>query len=131
MFETFYGHLQVAGNAYLEAVTVAGEVRELHVLRPDRMKVVPGKDGWPEAYEYCANGASVRFVQQSGDGVPPILHLRLFSPVDDHYGLSPLEAAAPASTSTTPPRPGTRRCSTTRRGPQAPSSTAAPAARTT
>ncbi len=94
MFETFYGHLQVAGNAYLEAVNVDQEVRELHVLRPDRMKVVPGKDGWPEAYEYSANGASVRFEQQSGDRVPPILHLRLFNPTDDHYGLSPLEAAA-------------------------------------
>jgi HK97 family phage portal protein len=69
-------------------------VRELHVLRPDRMKVVPGKDGWPEAYEYCANGASVRFEQQTGEPVPPILHLRLFNPTDDHYGLSPLEAAA-------------------------------------
>jgi HK97 family phage portal protein len=94
MLESFYGHLQVAGNAYLEAVSVAGEVRELHVLRPDRMKVVPGKDGWPEAYEYSANGATVRFEQQGGEAVPPILHLRLFNPTDDHYGLSPLEAAA-------------------------------------
>jgi HK97 family phage portal protein len=94
LLETFYGHLQVAGNAYLEAVTMAGEVRELHVLRPDRMKVVPGKDGWPEAYEYSANGASVRFAQGAGEPVAPILHLRLFNPTDDHYGLSPLEAAA-------------------------------------
>ena len=94
MLETFYGHVQVAGNAYLEAVNVGGTLRELHVLRPDRMKVVPGKDGWPEAYEYSANGATVRFDQQSGDVVPPILHLRLFNPIDDHYGLSPLEAAA-------------------------------------
>jgi HK97 family phage portal protein len=26
--------------------------------------------------------------------VPPILHLTLFHPTDDHYGLSPMEAAA-------------------------------------
>jgi HK97 family phage portal protein len=58
------------------------------------MKVVPGKDGWPEAYEYSANGATVRFEQQSGEPVAPILHLRLFNPTDDHYGLSPLEEAA-------------------------------------
>jgi HK97 family phage portal protein len=94
MLETFYGHLQVAGNAYLEAVNVGGTLRELHVLRPDRMKVVPGKDGWPEGYEYSANGATVRFDQQTSEAVPPILHLRLFNPTDDHYGLSPLEAAA-------------------------------------
>jgi HK97 family phage portal protein len=36
----------------------------------------------------------VRFGQQSGEAVSPILHLRLFNPTDDHYGLSPLEAAA-------------------------------------
>ena len=35
---------------------VGGRLRELHVLRPDRMKVVPGADGWPEAYEYTAAG---------------------------------------------------------------------------
>lgn len=93
LFETFYGHLQVAGNAYLEAVSVAGEVRELHALRPDRMKVIPGSDGWPEGYEYSANGAAVRFVQQGGEPVVPILHMRLYNPTDDHYGLSPIEAA--------------------------------------
>ena len=50
--ESWYGFLLVAGNAYVEAVAVGGRLRELHVLRPDRMKVVPGADGWPEAYEY-------------------------------------------------------------------------------
>lgn len=94
LFESFYAQLQTAGNAYIEAVVLDGEVRELHGLRPDRMKVVPGADGWPEAYEYSANGKSVRFVQ---DGAPPpILHLKLFNPADDHYGLSPIEAAAKA-----------------------------------
>ena len=56
LFEAWYGFLLVAGNAYLEAVSVGGRLRELHVLRPDRMKVVPGPDGWPEAYEYTAGG---------------------------------------------------------------------------
>jgi hypothetical protein len=35
LLETWYGHLIVAGNAYLEAVTVEGAVRELHALLPD------------------------------------------------------------------------------------------------
>ncbi|WP_246479930.1 phage portal protein [Kaustia mangrovi] len=95
LMETFYGHLQVSGNAYLEAVAIGGAVRELHVLRPDRMKVVPGGNGWPEAYEYGANGQTVRFRQDGAGGpVPPILHARLFNPGNDHYGLSPFEAAA-------------------------------------
>jgi len=90
--ESLYGHLLVAGNAYAEAVTVDGAVRELHVLRPDRMKVVPGPDGWPEAYEYSVGGRTVRFADR-GDGLAPILHLTLFHPLDDHYGFAPLEAA--------------------------------------
>src|SRR6185295_19567189 len=88
----------LAGNAYVEAVAVDSEgrrdVRELHVLRPDRMKLIPGADGWPEIYEYTVAGRHVRFDQAAA--LPPILHLTLLHPLDDHYGLAPLEAAAVA-----------------------------------
>ncbi len=94
LLEAWYGHLMVAGNAYLEAVSVGGRLRELHVLRPDRMKVVPGPDGWPEAYDYTAAGQTVRFEQDAAAGVRPILHMALFHPLNDHYGLSPLEPGA-------------------------------------
>jgi HK97 family phage portal protein len=77
-------------------VAVSGRLRELHVLRPDRMKVIPGPDGWPEAFEYSANGTSVRFAEEPLAGVRPILHTRLFHPDNDHYGMSPIEAAATA-----------------------------------
>ena len=70
-------------------------VRELHALRPDRMKVVPGADGWPEAYEYSVGGRTVRFAIR-GRRLAPILHLSLFHPLDDHYGFAPIEAAAVA-----------------------------------
>ncbi|MDZ4380459.1 MAG: phage portal protein [Parvibaculum sp.] len=90
-FESWYSFLQVAGNAYMELVEVEGAPRELHVLRPDRMKAVPGRAGWPEAYEYSVNGRVVTIPC----GTPsPVLHMRLFNPVDDYYGMSPLEAAA-------------------------------------
>lgn len=96
VMEAFYGHLQVAGNAYLEAVSLGERVRELHVLRPDRVKVVPGSRGWPEGYDYTAGGRTVRFTQDGDGPVRPVLHMTLFNPRDDHYGLSPLEAAAKA-----------------------------------
>jgi HK97 family phage portal protein len=96
LLEAWYGFLLVSGNAYLEAVAVGGEIRELHALRPDRMKVVPGPDGWPEAFEYTAGGKSVRFAGEAVAGVRPILHVKLFNPVNDHYGMSPIEAAATA-----------------------------------
>ena len=90
--EAVYGHLLIAGNSYVEAVTVDGDVRELYALRPDRMSVVPDASGWPAAFEYAANGRIVRF-RQDGDGLPPILHVALFHPLDDYYGFPPLEAA--------------------------------------
>ncbi len=108
LMEAAYGHLLVAGNAYLEAVAVEGAVREIHALRPDRMRVVPGADGWAEGYEYSVAGRTVRFGGEvggaaggdvaggtagGGRGVRPILHLSLFHPLDDHYGFAPIEAA--------------------------------------
>jgi HK97 family phage portal protein len=95
LFEALHTFLLLAGNAYVEAVTLEGAVRELYCLRPDRMRVVPGADGWAESYEYTAAGRTVRF-DQSAPPMPPILHLTAFHPLDDHYGLAPLEAAAVA-----------------------------------
>ncbi len=92
LLESFYGFLQTAGNAYLEAVSLDGTPRELFVLRPDRMKTRIGARGWPEAYDYTVGGRTVTF---RADGeASPILHLKLFHPTNDHYGLSPLEAAS-------------------------------------
>ena len=98
LLEAVSSHLLLAGNAYVEAVGIDGDiqpnVRELYALRPDRMKVVPGPDGWPQGYEYTVAGSTVRFEQDTA--LPPILQLTLFNPLDDYYGLSPLEAAAVA-----------------------------------
>jgi HK97 family phage portal protein len=93
--EALYGNLLIAGNAYLEAVLLGREVRELYALRPDRMKVILGADGWPQAWEYRAGGGVVRFDQMQ-EPLAPILHMTLFHPLNDHYGLSPMEAAAAA-----------------------------------
>ena len=96
LLEAWYGYLLVSGNAYLEAVSFEGQVRELYALRPDRMKVVPGADGWPSAYEYTAGGSTFRYSQNAAAGIRPILHQTLFHPLSDHYGMSPIEAAATA-----------------------------------
>jgi HK97 family phage portal protein len=87
-------HLLLTGNAYAEAVAVAGRVRELHVLRPDRMRLVPGEAGRPAAYDYEVEGRRLRFAMEGE--VPPVLHLTLPHPFDDHFGLAPLTAAAAA-----------------------------------
>ena len=87
--ETLYGHLLMAGNAYVELVE-AGNAQELHLLRPDRVAVAADAAGWPVALEY-RQGAASRRVTLGTDG--RALHLRLFHPLDDHYGFPPLHAA--------------------------------------
>ncbi len=96
LFESFFGHLLLSGDGYFEAAGIgaAGGPRELYVLRSDRMRVVPGDDGWPVAYEYRA-GAGKHVFDMRQDRVP-VLHVKAFHPQDDHYGLSPLQAAATA-----------------------------------
>src|SRR5690606_38679657 len=96
LLEAWYGYLLVAGNAYIEAVGSSDRIWELHVLRPDRMRVIPGANGWPEAYEYAVDGRRVILGGEIMPGVNRILHVKLFHPVNDHYGLSPIEAAATA-----------------------------------
>lgn len=94
LLEAVYGHLLLSGNAYVEAVGAGGLPVELHVLRSDRMALVPGADGWPVAYDYAVGGRTHRFAVS--EGLSPICHIRSFHPQDDHYGLSPMQAAAVA-----------------------------------
>ncbi|MGD9799711.1 MAG: phage portal protein [Parvularculaceae bacterium] len=95
LLESLYGYLQTAGNAYLEAVALDGAVKELYALRPDRMKALVGASGWAEGWEYSVSGRKTVF-RADADGFLPILQLKLFHPTNDHYGLSPLEAASGA-----------------------------------
>ncbi|MEM9786614.1 MAG: phage portal protein [Pseudomonadota bacterium] len=94
LLEALFGQLLLTGNGYLEAVADEDLPVELHVLRSDRMSIVPGPDGWPVAYEYNVNGRKHRFAV--ADGLSPICHIKNFHPQDDHYGFSALQAAAAA-----------------------------------
>lgn len=90
-FAKLAGHLLLQGNGYLEALAPSREgapPRELYVLRPDRMTVVPDAVDRVAGYEWRANGQIVRFRAER------ILHVKLFHPTNDWYGLSPLDAAA-------------------------------------
>ncbi|WP_025053986.1 phage portal protein [Sulfitobacter noctilucicola] len=93
LLEALYAQILLSGNGYVEAVG-DGVPQELHVLRSDRMSVVPGADGWPVAYEYAVGGRKHRFAV--GDGKSPVCHFKSFHPQDDHYGFAPMQAAAMA-----------------------------------
>lgn len=95
-FENYIGYLLIAGNAYIERVGPGSgdqranyPPRELYLLRPDRVRVVPG-DAMQlvSRYEYRAGG------QKSDIIAPLVMHSKLFAPTDDWYGLSPLQVLA-------------------------------------
>lgn len=91
LLEALFAQLMLSGNGYVEAVAPeAGVPAELHVLRSDRMSLVPGADGWPVAYDYAVGARKHRFAPEL------ICHIRNFHPTDDHYGLAPMQAAAMA-----------------------------------
>ena len=90
LLEALYGQLLLTGDGYVEAVGESALPSELHVLRSDRMSVVPGADGWPVAYDSNVGGKRHRF------GAAQVCHVKSFHPQDDHYGLSPMQAVAQA-----------------------------------
>ena len=81
----------VAGNAYVEAVGLAARranagARALRAAaRPHEGGAGPGR--LAGGLRIHGRGSTVRF-EQNATPVPPILHLTLFHPLDDHYGLS-------------------------------------------
>ncbi len=77
--------LLLHGNAF-----VTGDALALHALRPERVAIEAGSDGWPAAYLYRTGAAATRFA------VEQMLHLKMFHPLDDPFGLGCLGAAAGA-----------------------------------
>jgi HK97 family phage portal protein len=91
--DRLYSFLLIAGNTYMEFVT-EGSLKELYVLRPDRMKVILGNKGFPSAYEYKVGQDVHRYSVPTGNKQHPILHIKSFHPTNDIYGLSSIEPAA-------------------------------------
>lgn len=90
--EALYGYLLISGNAYLQLIDSGPEARELHLLRPDRVSVVADASGWPVALDH-REGERRQRIALSEVGSGGALHLKLFHPLDEHYGFPPLEAA--------------------------------------
>lgn len=90
-FGALVGFFSIAGNGYIEGVkpSPGKPPRELYALRPDRMKVIPGQTG-PAGYSYKVNSQEKKWTIQEN----AIRHIKAFNPLDDWYGMSPMEAAA-------------------------------------
>ncbi|GAB7553813.1 phage portal protein [Novosphingobium sp. 11B] len=94
LLETLASQLLLHGNAYVQVMKDArGRPVELFALRPERVSVVAGEDGWPAAYAYEVAGRRLSITLLDEDASPNVIHIRHFHPGDDHYGAGCLCAA--------------------------------------
>lgn len=97
LLETLAAQLALHGNAYVQIVKDGtGTPIDLHPLRPERVQIIAGADGWPSAYRYTLTDGALTIPLVDEAGWPNIVHLKGFHPVDDHYGAGCLSAAAGA-----------------------------------
>src|SRR3546814_16690724 len=54
------------------------------------------RSGWQVAHRYRVGDTVMRFAVEDAEGRPGLLHLKSMHPLDDHYGLGCLGAAAQA-----------------------------------
>lgn len=90
-FESLYAFYLLAGNSYVERVIAGKLPYELWSVRPDKMNIVPGVSGLPSMYVFKCAGQEVRFPVDQVTGNSDILHVKTFHPINQWYGLSPIE----------------------------------------
>lgn len=94
-FQSLYAYLLLAGNSYALTSQAGGVPNELHLLRPDRVEVVPSNTAIPKGYNYKLNGKVVsNYEADPFTGQSEVKHFKLWNPMDDYLGLSPLMAAS-------------------------------------
>ncbi|MEQ1726337.1 MAG: phage portal protein [Sphingopyxis sp.] len=109
LLESVASQLMLHGNAYVQLLggaspsglshsqASAGELpAELYALRPERVSVEVDAQGWPVAFAYRVGGQAQRLNACDAMGRVHVVHIHTVNPLDDHYGLGCLSAAAQA-----------------------------------
>ncbi|WP_242122891.1 phage portal protein [Sphingobium sp. Sx8-8] len=97
LVEMLASHLLLHGNGYVQVLVGAdGLPVELYALRPERVSVEADARGWPAAYLYRVGESVTRLSPEDGAGRASIIHLKALHPLDDHYGMGCVGAAAGA-----------------------------------
>lgn len=87
LIEAAITHFVIHGNAYFVFLQ---DKEEIHLLRPEKVRILPGEYGVPLGYEYSIDAKNVFAVDPSG--FCPVGHLKVMNPYDDWYGLSMLDS---------------------------------------
>ena len=95
-FASLYSFLLISGNSYLLRDTESfTPPRELYLLRPDRVEIEAGESMIPQSYRYVLEGRTVaKYPVDPKTGGAQVKQIKLWSPLDDFYGLSPIMASA-------------------------------------
>ena len=95
-FQSLISYLMISGNTYMLKDTVGDTPpRELYILRPDRIKIKSKKTMIPESYCYEVDGRVVEeYPVDQNTGLSQVKHIKLWNPLDDFYGCSPILASA-------------------------------------
>ncbi len=95
LFESVFSYKMISGNSFVLAVPGSdGVPRELYTLRPDRVSISTDKDGYINHFCYNGGAKEIKYPVDKVTGRSAILHLKSFHPLNDHFGQSPIEAAA-------------------------------------
>jgi len=97
LLESAATQLLLHGNAFVRVLQDGeGAPAELFAMRPERVTIEADAGGWPAAYLYRVGEAKSRIPAKDGLGRPELVHIKTAHPLDDHYGLGCLGAAAGA-----------------------------------
>ena len=94
-FQSLYSFLLLSGNSYTVISDIDQAVQELHILRPDRIEIMPSNTSIPAGYKYKIDGKVIKSYEADPvSGRSEVKHFKFWNPLDDYYGLSPISAAS-------------------------------------
>jgi HK97 family phage portal protein len=91
--ENVFCQLLLSGNVFIH---LSENPKSLHIWRSDRVSILIGPEGEESGFEYKIGSNRYTYPIDADTGASPILHIKTFHPLNDWYGMSPIEAAARA-----------------------------------
>ena len=94
-FHSLISYLLISGNSYMLRDKETTAPTELYLLRPDRIEIKAGTSMIPNSYCYKINNKVIsEYPVDKVTGQSQLKHIKLWNPLDDFYGLSPIMAGA-------------------------------------
>ena len=94
-FHSMISYLLISGNSYMLRDKETSMPSELYLLRPDRVEIKSNYSMIPEKYRYKIDSKTIaEYPVDKLTGSSQLKHIKLWNPLDDFYGLSPIVASA-------------------------------------